>query len=114
MADKVYGSYNRVTPNLPVIIDPDVCIGCNTCVESCMNDILLPNPVEDNPPIVMFPDECWSCGCCAMECPLEEEGAIVINWPLMQRVRWKRKETGEYFRIGMKNPPSPNTKPPVR
>ena len=114
MSGTVYGSYNLVTPNLPVIIDADICIGCNTCVEACMNDILLPNSEKGGPPIVMYPDECWTCGCCAMECPMEGEGAISINWPLMQRVRWKRKDTGEHFRIGMKNPPEPNRKPPVQ
>jgi hypothetical protein len=30
-----------------------------------------------------------------------------------QRVGWKRKETDEYFRLGMKNPPPPNKKPPI-
>jgi hypothetical protein len=32
---------------------------------------------------------------------------------MMQRVRWKRKATGEHFRVGMKNPPPPNNMPPV-
>jgi hypothetical protein len=40
-------------------------------------------------------------------------GAIRMEYPLNQRVGWKRKETGEYFRIGMKNSPPPNTRPPV-
>jgi hypothetical protein len=26
-------------------------------------------------------------------------------------VIWKRKETGQEFRLGMKNPPAPNTRP---
>jgi hypothetical protein len=30
-----------------------------------------------------------------------------------QRAGWRRKETGEYFLIGMKNPPPPDAKPPV-
>jgi hypothetical protein len=32
---------------------------------------------------------------------------------MMQRVRWKRKATGEHYRVGMKNPPPPNNRPPV-
>jgi hypothetical protein len=36
-----------------------------------------------------------------------------MEHPLNQRVGWKRKKTGAYFRIGMKNPPLPDTRPPV-
>jgi formate dehydrogenase major subunit len=62
-------------------------------------------------PIAVYPDECWFCGCCVTHCPVP--GAITMEFPMNQRVGWKRKETGEYFRIGMKNPPPPNTKPPI-
>jgi NADPH-dependent glutamate synthase beta subunit-like oxidoreductase len=63
------------------------------------------------PPIVLYPDECWFCGTCVEECPVA--GAIKMEQPLNQRVGWKRKETGELFRVGMKNPPPPYTRPPV-
>jgi len=63
------------------------------------------------PPIVLYPDECWFCGTCVEECPAA--GAIRMEHPLNQRVGWKRKETGELFRLGMKNPPPPYTRPPV-
>jgi hypothetical protein len=36
-----------------------------------------------------------------------------VEYPLNQRVGWKRKATGEYFRIGMNNPPPANTRPPI-
>ena len=62
------------------------------------------------PPLVLYPDECWFCGTCVEECPAP--GAIRMEHPLNQRVAWKRKETGEMFRRGMKNPPPPNTRPP--
>ncbi|MCP4403147.1 MAG: hypothetical protein GY801_38305 [bacterium] len=48
-----------------------------------------------------------------MECPLKDRYAIEVNWPMMQRVRWKDKNTGKHYRVGMPNPPAPNTKPPV-
>ncbi len=64
-----------------------------------------------SPPIVLYPDECWFCGTCVEECPAP--GAIRMEHPLNQRVAWKRKETGELFRRGMKNPPPPNLRPPV-
>jgi thioredoxin reductase/NAD-dependent dihydropyrimidine dehydrogenase PreA subunit len=63
------------------------------------------------PPLVLFPDDCWFCGTCVEECPAP--GAIRMEHPLNQRVGWKRKDTGELFRVGMKNPPPPNTRPPV-
>jgi len=50
-------------------------------------------------------------GGCVEECP--NPGAIKMLHPTSQRisVNWKRKDTGELFRLGMKNPPPPNTRP---
>ncbi len=105
---------NMVTPTLSVIHDPKVCIGCNTCVEVCHQGIMVPNPVKGQPPLVVWPDECWACGVCVWFCPQGLDArAITQNHPINQRVRFKRKATGEHFRIGMKNPPAPNKKPPV-
>ena len=99
MVEKVYAVPNVPTPSRPVIFNPDICIGCscNICVEVCQMDVLIPNPGRGKPPIVLYPDECWYGGCCVAECP--NLGAIKLNHPLMQRVRWKRKDTGEYFRV---------------
>jgi len=103
---------NPLTPCQAVIIDPERCDGCNICVDVCRTDVLVPNPEKGKPPIVLYPDECWFGGCCVAHCPQQ---AIKMVFPLNQVVcGWKRKETGEYYRIGMKNPP-PQTykKPPV-
>ncbi len=97
MKRPVYATPNVVTPNRPVIFDPKLCIGCNQCLEICVADVFIPNPEEGNPPIILFPDECWYCGSCVAECP--QAGAIRLNHPLAQRVRWKRKDTGEHFRV---------------
>jgi NAD-dependent dihydropyrimidine dehydrogenase PreA subunit len=113
MPEKVYITPNLVTPNKPVTFDPEACTACNRCIDACPNDVLMPHPQQKQPPIIVFPDECWSCGCCVMECPVKEKHAIEVNWPMMQRVRWKDKNTGEHYRIGMPNPPAPNLKPPV-
>ena len=96
--DKVYILPNIATPNRPVIRNPEVCNGCNTCVDVCQVDVHIPNPQKGKPPITLHPDECWYCGCCVNECPLLSAGAIKFNWPLQQRGFFKRKETGEIFR----------------
>lgn len=94
---------NPVTPCQAIHIDEDLCTGCNMCLKVCRSDVILPNPEKGKPPIVLYPDECWFCGCCVDHCPTP--GAIRVEHPLNQRVGWKRKSTGEWFRIGMKNPP---------
>lgn len=112
MSEKVYMAPNPPTPNRALSFDPDICNGCNMCVEACRSDVMMPNPQKKKPPIVLYPDECWFCGCCVEEC--RQPGAITLFHPMGQAVliSWKRKETGEVFRLGMKNPPPPNTKPP--
>jgi len=109
--NQAYMVSNPVTPCESVVIDPDLCIGCQQCIEVCRADVLMPSPKEGEPPILLYPDECWFCGSCMSHCPVP--GAIRVEHPLNQRVGWKRKATGEYFRIGMKNPPPPKTRPAV-
>jgi len=115
-------SGNRVL--VPIVVtnwiefDPNVCTGClgldePRCVKACRMDILIPNPEKGKPPLVIYPDECCDCGCCVHACPRALQGAIKMNHPIFEFVRWKRKDTGEHFRIGMPNPPPPNLKPPV-
>ena len=111
MEKKVYMVPNPAVPNKVVEINPELCTGCNTCVEGCRADVLMPNPKKGEPPIVLYPDECWYGGCCQAHCPVP--GAIKMLHPMHMMVGWKRKDTGEYFRIGMANPPPPNTRPPA-
>jgi NAD-dependent dihydropyrimidine dehydrogenase PreA subunit len=113
MSDEVKAYPNIVTPANPVIFDPEVCNGCNNCVEVCVMDIFLPNPEKGKPPIILYPDECYYDGLCVTNCPRWKKGAIKLNHSLNQRVRWKRKESGEHCRLGMPNPPPANNKPPV-
>jgi NAD-dependent dihydropyrimidine dehydrogenase PreA subunit len=92
---KVFAGLDLPASN-PITFDPDLCSGCNKCIEVCQVDILIPNPDRECPPIVIYPGECWYDGSCVDECPVS--GAIRMHQPLMQRVRWKRRDTGEHFR----------------
>jgi NAD-dependent dihydropyrimidine dehydrogenase PreA subunit len=102
---------NPMTPCRAIVVDPELCTGCNRCVDVCRSDVLMPNLEKGGPPLLAYPDECWFCACCVEHCP--KPGAIRMEQPLNQRIGWKRKATGEYFRIGMKDPPPPNNRPPV-
>ena len=111
MSQKVYMTPNPPTPNKGQRFDAILCNGCNSCVEVCPTDVMMPNPEKEKPPIVLYPEECWFCGACIEECGT---GALSMAHPLSQNisVNWQRKETGAYFRLGMKNPPPPNRRPP--
>lgn len=78
----------------PVEIDESLCNGCNRCVEICQCDVFGPNPEKGKPPYVLFPGECWQEGSCVDICP---QGAMKWVRLANQRVRCKRKETGEDF-----------------
>jgi NAD-dependent dihydropyrimidine dehydrogenase PreA subunit len=112
MKGKIYMVPNPPTPNRAVAFNSDVCLGCNSCVEVCPTDVLMPNPEPGKPPVVLYPEECWYCGGCVEEC--SSPGAIAMIHPASQRisVNWKRKSSGEFFRLGMKNPPPSNNRPP--
>jgi len=95
--EKAFAIPNASTPARPVIFDGELCNGCNLCVEVCQMDVFIPHHEKGNTPIILHPEECWYCGSCVEHCP--NSGAIRLNYPLMQRVRWKRKDTGEHFRV---------------
>ena len=98
---------NPVLPNHVIKIDPEKCCACYQCADICRCNVIMPNPVKGQPPLLVYPDECWHCAVCTEHCPT---GAIEFEHPINQKVTWKRKDTGEMFRIGMKNPPPPYTK----
>jgi NAD-dependent dihydropyrimidine dehydrogenase PreA subunit len=100
--EKVYIESNPTGPTIAISIDPDRCIGCNACANICRMQTLLPSPELGKPPILAYPDECWYCACCVEVC---RTGALQMRLPIGQRVMFKRKSTGEVFRLGQKNGP---------
>lgn len=77
-----------VKPAQPLSFDYKKCTGCNICVDLCPSELLLPNLHSGLAPSVAYPEECWYCGCCVMDCP---NGAVTLQHPLMNRVRWVEK-----------------------
>lgn len=73
-----------------IYFDEEVCTGCNVCVDVCMCDALIPNPVKGKPPIERYPEECWFCGCCMTFCPQLEKRAIQIVTPFPMRGGFRR------------------------
>ena len=109
--DKAYLIPNKIAPCQPAVIDEEKCVGCNECAARCRTQTIMPNPEKGKPPIVIFPDECWFCGCCVEAC---KYGALEMNYPITQRIFYKRKTTGEVFRIGgPDSPPQSYFKPPI-
>jgi NAD-dependent dihydropyrimidine dehydrogenase PreA subunit len=86
--EKTYAFF-EVAASDPLTFNPDICDGCNRCVEVCQVDILIPNPEKGKPPVVFYPGECWYGGGCVEVCP--KPGAIRLNTQLMNRVHWKKK-----------------------
>ena len=94
-AGKLGRSPIKVGAITPVTFDPNLCIGCNICVDVCQVDIMLPNPEEGLPPVIAYPEECWYDGSCVAACPVP--GAISLNGLAKDSVHFQRKSTGEDF-----------------
>jgi UDP-glucose 4-epimerase len=61
--EKLKIQYNRL-PGLEILVDPEKCTGCGTCVESCALGLI---KMVDGKPLI--PDYCQGCGRCAKYCP---------------------------------------------
>lgn len=70
-----------------ITIVPELCIGCDRCVNVCPVDLFLPTPERGGMPLILYPGECWYEGSCVDVCPVP--GAIKLNRPPAMRVNWK-------------------------
>lgn len=100
--DDVFILPNVTGPTEAVSINEEICIGCNACANICRTQTILPSPEKGKTPVLVYPDECWFCGCCVEVCPT---GALEMRHPIAKRLLFKKKQTGEVYRIGQKDPP---------
>lgn len=103
MSNQGYIAPNITGPTEVIYIDEKLCIGCNACANICRTQTILPNPEKGDPPLLIYPDECWFCACCVEACPT---GALQMRQPIGRRILFKRKDTGEVFRVGQKDSPA--------
>ncbi|MCD8330224.1 MAG: 4Fe-4S binding protein [Lachnospiraceae bacterium] len=99
---EVFIAANPTGPTEAVSINGEICAACNACANICRTQTIMPNPAPGKPPVVVFPDECWYCGSCVEAC---RTGALEMHLPINQRIFFKRKKTGEVFRIGQSDAP---------
>lgn len=95
MINKAAFAIPEIAAAQPLTFDPDICIGCNICVDICQVDIMVPNPEVGEPPVVLYPGECWYDGSCVSSCP--EPGAITLNSMVSEGIHCRRKASGEDF-----------------
>ena len=60
------------------LIDPEICIRCNTCEETCPVDAI----THDSTNYVVDPDKCNLCMACVPPCPT----GSIDNWRTMLRI----------------------------
>jgi NAD-dependent dihydropyrimidine dehydrogenase PreA subunit len=71
------------------VINRELCVGCNKCVEACPMDVICPGNKRGDLPTVRYHDECWYDGGCVMVCPTEPP-AIKLVHPLNMRLALRR------------------------
>jgi dihydroorotate dehydrogenase subfamily 1 len=66
--------HGPLTQKLPPVVDQEKCVGCGSCVTSCLYEAMQMN--DDGHAYVAKPDVCFRCGLCYSRCPA---GAISIQ-----------------------------------
>jgi len=86
-----------ISSNYQAVIDSELCIGCETCIDRCLMDAL--TMVDDKSTVDLA--RCIGCGCCVPTCPadaiqlqkIDEEKIPPKDWDeLYETIEMKKKE----------------------
>ena len=69
------------------LIDPEICIRCNTCEETCPIDAI----THDDRNYVVLPDKCDNCGDCIAPCPtgaIDSWRRVAKAYTLQEQFSW--------------------------
>jgi len=56
-------------------IDPELCVGCAVCVDSCSMDVIRMDE-KSGKAVITYKEDCVLCGFCGRDCP---EKAIFLS-----------------------------------
>ncbi len=86
LSARLSGPFFALLRHLPRI-DPEVCVNCNLCVNSCPVEALTAG--EKNP--VLSPAKCIHCYCCHELCPHRAIDLVAVNPRLVRVMDWLSK-----------------------
>jgi NAD-dependent dihydropyrimidine dehydrogenase PreA subunit len=71
---------------MPPVINPDLCIRCDRCVNICTEDVFF-GSTKNELPLIAYPRECVHFSGCVDACPVP--GAIWLRIPLPAQLVYK-------------------------
>jgi adenylylsulfate reductase, subunit B len=71
---------------MPPIINPDLCIKCDRCVNICTEDVFFGSKKHETP-VIKYPRECVHFNGCVDVCPVP--GAIWLRYPMPSMIVYR-------------------------